>query len=149
MKTFAQIIKERPNTLTIFGLMILFLARSLILHRFLLQIFSGLMLLTVLGMVAYSHKIFPIIIYNLIVILYLVFLVSPLDLAIRNSDGWHIRWVDIWRSNSHPTSLRKATEHGHSENVDFVFYEHPGGLLGPYWAILITVPTKCKITTPF
>ncbi len=148
MNAITKAFKERPNALEIVVLIILFLPLSLIFHRFLLQLFAVLMLIAALGVVALKKKLLPVIIYNISTVLCIISLISPLDLAFRASDHWYIKFAKISRRIKHRGSFEKAAAEMPPEQSSVVFYDCPAEMLGPYWAILVTIPTKHNVKTP-
>jgi hypothetical protein len=148
MRTVKQLLEERPKVLGIVIFVIAFLPLALLLHRFLLQCFVLAMFLSLIG-ISSSKKVFPVICYNICVLLCIVSLVCPLDLAIRNSDGWHLKCVRILWVFQRASTDRIVKEEQLLENIDYVAYDGPKMFLGPRWAVLITIPVQSRLKTPF
>jgi hypothetical protein len=149
MKTILLLFKERPRALGIVVFISAFLPLSVITHRFLMQCFTVAMVLSLPAMLVWRKSATPAVLYNCSIVLGLVSLVSPLDLAIRNSNNWRIGCLPIVRSGQAGIAQKKAAEKGLVENKDYIIYKSASDFLGPYWAIVITVPTEHQIKTPF
>jgi hypothetical protein len=80
--------------------------------------------------------------------LWLISLVSPIDVAIRRSDDFALRWVRIIVSHGRGTLVTEAKEQGMVEDADYIVYRKLPSPPGPWRAILITIPSNFKIETP-
>lgn len=136
-----KIVSERPNILTIVGLLAL-LPIAIISHRCLAQFFSTTMILAAFLILTLRQKLFPVLCYNVSVILVIIFLLSPIDCTVRRWEKWHVGFVRVEHSSSQKPFRPHDNQIGKIENVDYVTYKWEGSFLGPYWAILITFPCK-------
>jgi hypothetical protein len=150
MKTgqLKQILGERQKLSGCVLLMVIIIFLSLVAHRFLLQCSAVSMVVIFIWTICFNKARSTLTLLNLSTLLCLLFLVCPLDFAVRNSSEWRFRTVPIlWIYQR--ASTDKIIQQGHLvENVDFVAYRGPGDFLRPRWALLLTIPARCKIRTP-
>lgn len=148
MKNVLKIFKGKPNALETAGLLVAFSFLSLVVHRFILQcLIFVLIFLIVMRLLCSAHQ-WPVICYNICILLCGVSLFCPLDLAIRASDAWHLRHVRILWIPEDASSKRIREEKGLVENQDYVVYHGWKTFIGPRWVILVTVPVQGHIHTP-
>ena len=132
-----------------FFLVLVFVFFALVLHRFFLQCAVIGMCLCICVVVAVPKKTSVMAVFYMFLLMSIVALVSPVDFAIRDSSSCRIKFVKILWVFQHASTDKYIRDNQLVENIDYVKYRGPGNFLRPRWAILITVPTRHKLSTPF
>jgi energy-coupling factor transporter transmembrane protein EcfT len=79
---------------------------------------------------------------------WLLAVVSPLDIAVRQSDKFSVRWVRIVATHHSEREIRELENSGLVEGRDFVVYRGRAEFTRPRWAVAFFLPTGFSINTP-
>jgi hypothetical protein len=140
---------RRPSAVIMCGFICVALIMAIIAQRFLTQLIAIILLPLAIIVISRPKSKGGRIVFYTAAFLSFISLVSPIDVAIRRSDGFALRWVRIIVSHGRGTLVTEAKEQGMVEDADYVVYKRFPSPPGPWRAILITIPSNCKIETPF
>jgi hypothetical protein len=116
-------------------------------NKFLVELFALLTLtFLVVGLLKASGK--WLLLWRIAGVLWLLSLLSPLDVILRSGGTISIRWVRVVYGADASLMVRRTLPESFVENRNYVNYPSRSLLIPCRSALLLTLPTSLKIKTP-